>query len=618
MVLYRDLLSKYITVFILSLLSKKSPYSKYIAAGLVSLIVMSFFSLGINSALFQGNAFQNVQHAEFNGTVYPYKAVPNWSKLSEAQRLLTYNQLPGDLLIDPLTYRASDLAKSFDEIGYAASGDTLRNEKITYSVPYMGNYKLDGKENVGSHAAVDIKLPIDTPILSIANGVVIKVDDQPSGFGKHVVIRHSDFPSITGSGTATYFSSYSHMSEMQVTAGSIVTKGQQIGLVGDSGIATTPHIHFQIDTVEAPFHPYWPFSGAEAEAAGLSFFEALNSGLGKENALARTIHPLEYVQKYLNNTNASPSSNDAEDDNKPEVSDDQGELESGSSKTGLNGSTQIVIGSNESAEVQDDLPTDLGPQGKVNIEAPSEMIYGQTYQVRVTYDSDSGSLLAGLNPDEFTFTPSLMASFVVPRSTNFENSEILVPFTPKELGTLSLKVKIGSEKAYASDIQVKLFSDVASDDVDFAAFKSLKNSGIINGYSDGSFAPEKEVSRVEALKLLTFAVESKDMYLEDLPFSDIEPESWYEIFLRKAVSLGAVNLEKTEFKPNTSINRAEFLKILFESNHEDLSQFTGNEWFDSYMKAAEVKGLIEAGVDPAESLNRRQIAKLVYKFLALK
>jgi len=607
-------------VFILSLLSKSSPYSKYIAAGLVSLIVMSFFSLGINSTLFQGNAFQNVQHAEFNGTVYPYKAVPNWSKLSDAQRLMTYDQLPKDLLLDPLAYKASDLAKSFDEIGYGSSSDTLRNEKITYSVPYMGNYKLDGKENVGSHAAVDIKLPIGTPILSIANGVVIKVDDQPSGFGKHIVIRHSDAPAFNGAGEATYFSSYSHMSEMQVTAGSIVTKGQQIGLVGDSGTATTPHIHFQIDTVDAPFHPYWPFSGAEAQAAGLSFFEALNSGLGKENALARTVHPLEYVQKYLNNSNPATEQEFIEEDSSNEAENgNEGKNEDQGQNDGLSSSTEIVIGSSESNLGTNSEPDEIVlPEGKVSIEAPKEMVYGQTYQVKVKYDSENGSLLAGLNPDEFTFTPSLMASFVVPRSTSFENDEVLVPFTPKQLGTLSLKVKIGAQKAYASDIQVKLFSDIESDDVDFEAFQSLKNSGIINGYSDGSFAPEKNVSRVEALKLLSFAVSAKDMYLEDLPFSDIEPESWYEIYLRKAASLGAVDLAKTEFSPNKDVNRAEFLKMLFESSNEDLGQFAGAEWYDSYMKAAEAKGLIAAGSDPAESLNRRQIAKLVYNFLALK
>lgn len=72
-----------------------------------------------------------------------------------------------------------------------------------------------------------------------------------------------------------------------------------IGRVGMSGIATTPHLHLQIDTADAPFHPYWPFTSAEASSAGLSFFDAVNAGIGKDKALKYTIHPLVFINTYL-------------------------------------------------------------------------------------------------------------------------------------------------------------------------------------------------------------------------------------------------------------------------------------------------------------------------------
>ena len=85
-----------------------------------------------------------------------------------------------------------------------------------------------------------------------------------------------------------------------VKEGELIEKGKLIGYSGQSGIATTPHLHFQIDKLSSPFKPYWPFTSAEAQAAGYSFFQAINNGLGKENIEKYTINPLIYVQKYLN------------------------------------------------------------------------------------------------------------------------------------------------------------------------------------------------------------------------------------------------------------------------------------------------------------------------------
>ncbi len=239
-------------------------------------------------------------HAPFDGTVAPVKQVPNWVLLTEAERKYTYDQLPASKLTPLPTYNPTRLATSMNNLKWGdAKDDQIRNEKITFPVPYMGNYYLDNIEGSGSHLAVDIKIPTNTPIFAIANGTVVKADEGNGGFGHHIVIQHTNVPSINDANVkTTYYSTYSHLSTVQVKLHGVVTKGQQIGLSGATGTATTPHLHYQIDKDTVAWHPFWPFTSAEQNAAGYSFFQAINNGLGKDKALASTINPMEYVQKY--------------------------------------------------------------------------------------------------------------------------------------------------------------------------------------------------------------------------------------------------------------------------------------------------------------------------------
>ncbi|MEK7529045.1 MAG: M23 family metallopeptidase, partial [Patescibacteria group bacterium] len=241
------------------------------------------------------------EHEAFNGTTYPIKNIPDWVSLTEAERKAPYEQIPESKLMDMPYYSPARLATDMTSLEWNNTAhDAIRNEKITYSVPYLGNYKLDGYEYVGSHAAVDIKAPDGTPIYAMANGVVSKAADLTSGFGSHVVILHRDFPSLENQNEkVTLYSAYAHLSKILVSEREVVKKGQLIGFVGHSGVATTSHLHFQMDRDTVAWHPYWPFTSSEASAAGLSFFEAINAGLGKNRGLENTVHPMDYVQRYL-------------------------------------------------------------------------------------------------------------------------------------------------------------------------------------------------------------------------------------------------------------------------------------------------------------------------------
>ncbi len=84
------------------------------------------------------------------------------------------------------------------------------------------------------HKGIDFGARWGAPIVASADGVIARAG-WAGGYGQQVRINH-------GSGIAT---SYSHMSRMVVSPGSLVRQGQLIGYVGTTGLSTGPHLHYE-------------------------------------------------------------------------------------------------------------------------------------------------------------------------------------------------------------------------------------------------------------------------------------------------------------------------------------------------------------------------------------
>lgn len=86
------------------------------------------------------------------------------------------------------------------------------------------------------HAGIDFAAAIGTPIYATADGKVVSVDVKFSGYGKMVEIDH-------GFG---YRTRYAHMHDFAVRSGQNVKRGDLIGYVGNTGLSTAPHLHYEV------------------------------------------------------------------------------------------------------------------------------------------------------------------------------------------------------------------------------------------------------------------------------------------------------------------------------------------------------------------------------------
>ena len=94
------------------------------------------------------------------------------------------------------------------------------------------------------HEGIDVSAPMGSPIEAPAAGVVSEAGWE-TGYGNTITINH-------GYGIVTKFA---HASKLLVKTGQRVARGQRIALVGNSGLATGPHLHYEVHVNGRPVDP---------------------------------------------------------------------------------------------------------------------------------------------------------------------------------------------------------------------------------------------------------------------------------------------------------------------------------------------------------------------------
>jgi len=86
------------------------------------------------------------------------------------------------------------------------------------------------------HKGIDFSAEVGTPVQSTASGTVKSITNSQGGYGLHLEIQHGD----------GFITKYAHLSEIKVKEGEMVTLGQVIGLSGNTGWSTAPHLHYEV------------------------------------------------------------------------------------------------------------------------------------------------------------------------------------------------------------------------------------------------------------------------------------------------------------------------------------------------------------------------------------
>lgn len=180
-----------------------------------------------------GDRFQIIRMQQFvNGE-------PTGQTRIEGVRILRGNRVHSAFLADDGNYydhNGESLLRAFQRY------PTARQFRVSSAFNPARRHPITGR--VSPHNGVDFAMPIGTPVLSIGDGVVTRVQNHPYA-GKYIEIQHG----------ANYVTRYLHLDRFLVKRGQTVSRGQRIALSGNTGRSTGPHLHFELHVRGRPVNP---------------------------------------------------------------------------------------------------------------------------------------------------------------------------------------------------------------------------------------------------------------------------------------------------------------------------------------------------------------------------
>lgn len=602
----------------------------YIHSIFIITFLFFLYLLGLNSSFLHSSIlnYSSIIHEPFDGFVYPIEYIPDPFILTFEQRQLPYEEIDSKNFIkipkyDPNIFWVNPETLDKESKIY---NETLL-QRLVYTVPYLWTYEFDYKEYQGSHPWVDIIAPKNTPVKAIANGVVVDTGNYPAWFWNYVVIRHNNVISPLWN-SMTVYSNYAHLNEIHVKVGSTIKKWETLWLVGKSGSASNNHLHFQIDTTDSPFHPYWPFTANDMRKANTNMIDWVTMWLWKSDAMSFTLHPFHLIHNDYQplislNLERSPIVQKENQEIKNAIVEEKIE------KTFQKTDEKKIIETTEELALNDPIPTSFPNNTSINTTSwsqniASEQINWQNNWIQkeevlikeveilkneqnfVLVDneeinalSDYNALLSKEQPQkpqdiyEDEQVKKIIEKIQEPQNNQDvskksnttlkeENTETIIEWSGAiNWGDQNISDEknivfdekntdgnIGKSEIFPSEnekiTETLWFKDISQDYKYIQELAYFKRENIIQWYSDNTFRPKERVTRWEAIKIILWAFWEKPLKKKPSLFSDIPTSSWKNGYINKWIELWMISQKNKKFYPEKNISRSEWLKMVFK------------------------------------------------------
>lgn len=171
------------------------------------------------------------------------------------------------------------------------------------------------------------------------------------------------------------------------------------------------------------------------------------------------------------------------------------------------------------------------------------------------------------------------------------------------------------------------FSDIAGHWAESRIKKAVK-LGFVSGYQDGTFRPDKTVTRAEFAKLLNNAMKIED--IAAINMTDVKKSDWFYKQVQKSIAVGFFSgYENNTFRPNNPITRQEVAKVITSAITSGSVSGDGatllkdygsiQDWAKTSVNTAYNKGYIMGYPNklylPVKALTRAEAVKIIYEIL---